>query len=110
MDVLIATAIDRFLTVEDIEPHCKAAGYSFSEFSDAFARRVVERYLSDDLSWSDADVAMNHVFEIMTYHCAPTLPDYGWGVYLAFDAGEYIAPFGDEVTKPLLAKLHETAS
>ena len=61
--------------------------------------------MKGDLAWADADVAMNHLSTLMMRHCGERLPDYGWSVYLAFDAGEYQRPGGDAVTKPLLAAL-----
>ena len=105
MDVLIETAVDRHLTAEEVGRYCRTARHSVSDFCDLFARRVVQRYLAGELPWSDADGAMNAIFTIMTQHCGPVLPDYGWMVYLAFDEGEYRPPGGDAVTKPLLAKI-----
>jgi hypothetical protein len=111
MDDLIAVALDRFLTVKDLEPYCGTSEDAVSELCNVFARRVVERYLVGDLAWADADAVMNHLFTIMTQQCAQTLPDYSWRVYLAFDEGEYVAPGGDEVTKPrLLALANESTA
>ena len=110
MDVWISTAIARPLKPEDIEAQCKAAGYSTSAFCDAFARRVVERYMSGNLSWPDGDAAMNNISRLMTMHCGESYPDFGWSVYLAFDAGEYQKPGGDAVTKPLLFALDDKHS
>ena len=105
MDTLISNAVERPLTVDDVEPQRSTLGCSLGNLCDAFARRVVERYLRGDLLWSDADAAMNHIFTLMTRHCGERVPDYGWSVYLAFDAGEYQKPGGDAVTRPLLAGL-----
>lgn len=98
MDAHIARAVERRLTIEDV------GGGDVGAFCDAFACRVVERYLAGDLPWPDGDMAMNNIFSLITRD-AVSHPDYAWQVYLAFDAGEYVAPGGDAVTRPMILAL-----
>ncbi|HTR55620.1 MAG TPA: hypothetical protein VMJ10_33315 [Kofleriaceae bacterium] len=112
MDEKIALAIARFPKVltrsdvglDDSPPHAVRA------FCDAYARRVAERYLAGDLSWTDGDVAINEIFALMTQECGNSTPDYAWDVYLAFDGGEWVQPGkpgGDEYTRPRILALVE---
>jgi hypothetical protein len=69
------------------------------------ARRLVELYLSGSLTWEQAATAANHIYLLMVRECGDRVPDYAWDVYLAFDAGECIAPGGDATTRPLIEQI-----
>ena len=99
-----AAAFPKVMTPEMISRGCAAFGFSVTAFSDAFAMAVAREYLDGKLSWSDADAAMNGLSGYFSLHL-PTevpFPDYAWGIYLAFDAGE-IAQDPERVTKEQLA-------
>jgi hypothetical protein len=76
-------------------------------FLERFTRYIVEGYVSGRLTWLSCDTAMNNLSGLMAQYFL--MPDYPWGVFLAFDAGEHhpktpnLTP--DEVTRPLIDKL-----
>ncbi|MEJ1961166.1 MAG: hypothetical protein WDO56_06345 [Gammaproteobacteria bacterium] len=102
MNLLISAAIARPLQLADLNLTGTSPPQEVRAFCDSFARLLVQRYLTGDLSWSDADAAANHIFDLMVQHCGDRTPDLAWDVYLAFDAGECTAPGGDAVTRPLV--------
>jgi hypothetical protein len=74
------------------------------EYCDQAALLIARRYLEGHTSWLAADAAINHLYPVML-EC-PAIPEFAWGVYEAFDAGEYHPDSptlsDDEVTKPIL--------
>lgn len=81
VDTVIAVALGRkaALTRDDVGL-CTPDG--IRSFCDAYARRVVERYLAGDLSWTDSDAAMNRLFPHTATECGNQLPDFApgkWG-------------------------------
>jgi len=105
MDSFIPTAIARPLQLPDLNLGDTVSPQEVRAFCDAFARRLVERCLTGGLTWADADLAANHIFELMVQHCGDRVPDYAWEVYLAFDAGECTAPGGDAITRPFIEEI-----
>ena len=105
-------AFPKIVTPEAVSPVCTAFGVSPTDFCDHFAKEVARGYLAGDLSWSDADSAMNALSGFFFLHLpkdAP-FPDYAFGVFLAFDAGEVLeAPENERITKEQLASLHAKA-
>src|SRR5690606_40063309 len=71
-----------------------------------FCRRLVTRYLLNDLSWEDADMAANNICLLMIKDCGGRVPDYAWDVYLAFDEGE-IGDRGDSFTRERILERSE---
>ena len=110
MDAFISTAIARPLQVSDLNLGDTVSPRGVRAFCDSFARRLVERYLAGSLTWSDADIAANHIFELMIQSCGERMPGYAWDVYLAFDAGECTAPGGDATTRPLIEAIRQKSS
>jgi hypothetical protein len=89
---------------------CKEDGMSSVEFCDVFARAVANGYLKGTYSWAFGDAAMNGLsgygFSLSEHH---NLPDFAFGVFLAFDAGETLLPPDNEVTtKEQLLRLLNT--
>ncbi len=105
-------AFPKIVTPEDVSAACVVLGVSPTEFCDIFAREVAREYLAGELSWSDADCAMNALSGFFFVHLpadAP-FPDYSFAVFQAFDAGEMVAePENERVTREQLASLHEKA-
>ena len=95
-------ALDRPLSLDDLELGASPSPESVKSFCDNFAERLVKRYLSSDISWQDADAVANHYFNLMIQHCGQHMPDYAWDVYLAFDEGE-IDGRGDSFTRKRLS-------
>jgi hypothetical protein len=104
MDQHIDLARQRPLTIGDLGLGVNPQADSVKAFCDAFAQRLVERYVSKDLSWSDADAVANHYFNLMIKHCGTRMPDYAWDVYLAFDEAE-IDGRGDPFTLRRLSEI-----
>jgi hypothetical protein len=105
VDTFISTAIARPLRLPDLNLGTTVAPQEVRAFCDAFARRLVEQYLTGALTWENADLAANNFFELMIQHCGDRVPDCAWDVYLAFDAGECTLPGGDAVTRPLVEEI-----
>jgi hypothetical protein len=74
------------------------------EYCDQAALLIARGYLEDHTSWLAADAAINHLYPVML-EC-PAVPEFAWGIYEAFDAGEHHPDSptlsDDEVTKPML--------
>ena len=102
------TAFPKVVTPEIVSSACTELGVSPTEFCDYFAKGVAGSYLDGQLSWLDADAAMNALSGFFFVHLpkdAP-FPDYAFGVFLAFDAGEmHAAPENECVTRAQLAGL-----
>jgi hypothetical protein len=92
----------------DIEAFRQQERMTPSDFLDRFARHVVSGYLDGRFSWLQCDTAMNVLTGLMS-SLYQEFPDLAFGVFLAFDAGEYhpnaptLTP--DEVTRPLIDEL-----
>ncbi len=104
IDQHIDLARERPLTINDIGLGANPDAESVKAFCDAFAQRLVARYVSNELSWSDADALANHYFNLMVQHCGSRMPDYAWEVYLAFDEAEF-GDRGDTFTLSRLAEI-----
>lgn len=102
MNSLLATAIARPLKLADLDLGEASSPEDVRAFCDSFAYALVDRYLRGDLPWTDADIAANHIYELMIQHCGDRVPDYAWDVYLAFDVAECTSPGGDTITRPLI--------
>ena len=92
-----------------LDPTLAANLYPADSVCDAIAQSVVRKYLAGELTWLNADAAMNHLYPLML-EC-PVLPKYSWKVYEAFDAAEYHPSephlSEDAITRALLEKLPE---
>ncbi len=99
-------------SAESVEAASSELGLSPSAFCDAFAQEVVSGYLSERYTWAEGDKAMNSIW---CYICLSliehtAMPNYAFGVFLAFDAGEVVQEkSSDARTKELLSALHEKA-
>ncbi len=64
---------------------------SHTEFCLSFAERAAKRYLKGDLSFTEADIALNWLYAISyVSDTAPgEMPDLALQIYDAFDSGEY---------------------
>ena len=94
-------ALDRPLTLDDLELGSSPAPEAVKSCCDAFAEHLAQQYLSNEVTWQDADAVANHYFGLMIQHCGKRMPDYAWEVYLAFDEGE-IDGRGDTFTRERL--------
>jgi hypothetical protein len=69
MDKYISLAVKQgptMLHLGQIDLGNSPAPESVGEWCNSFARRVAERYLSGGLTWDQADVAANSMFQLMT--------------------------------------------
>ena len=111
----IAAAIADFpkvITPETVARACSECGLSAQEFCDAFAKEVAGGFLEGSVTWSDGDAAMNALWGYISLSLMKhtPIPDYAFGVFLAFDAGETIQEkSSDARTTELLNALHEKA-
>jgi hypothetical protein len=96
VDLTIKDQIGNPLWPDGFEPFCAAHGMSKSQFCDAFAKLVAVEFANGEMSYSDADLAMNQLFGILDVEN----PSFAWDVYLAFDSGEYYREEDPETTIP----------
>jgi hypothetical protein len=94
-------ALDRPLLLGDLGLGSSPDAERVKSFCDALAEHLAQRYLSNGVSWHDADAIANHYYGLMIQHCGERMPDYAWDVYLAFDEGE-IDGRGDTFTRERL--------
>jgi hypothetical protein len=106
VDYHIATAVERQLILGDIGLTATDSPDVVRKFCDDFCRRLVVHYLSNDLSWEDADTAANNIYLLMIRDCGGRVPNYAWDVYLAFDEGE-IGDRGDSFTRPRILEIEK---
>jgi hypothetical protein len=106
VDQYIDIAVQRPLALGDIDLGIDPMPEAVKGFCDAFARRLVERHFSHDLSWNDADAAANNYYTLMIKHCGTRMPDYAWDVFLAFDEGK-VDDRGDPFTRARLTEIHD---
>ena len=95
------------INATEIEAFCQREQITATAFLEKFVRQIVTGYVEGRFTWLSCDTAMNGLSGLMTQY--KIFPDYPWGVFLAFDAGENhpnttdLTP--DEVTRPLIDKL-----
>ena len=94
-------ALDRPLSLDDLDLGSSPAPEIVKSYCDAFAEHLTQKYLSNRVTWPEADAVANHYFNLMIQHCGKRMPDYAWEVYLAFDEGE-IDGRGDSFTRERL--------
>ena len=111
IDDLTQTAFDgNFLMLRpEADTFCQQEQITPDVFLDSFARHLVIGYMEDRFTWEACDTGLNCLMALMSKYCL--FPDYAFGAFLAFDAGEYhpntedLTP--DEVTRPLIRSLIE---
>src|SRR5215831_6088195 len=101
-DDFITLAASGRIEAADVERTATAASVSQTEVFDKVARLVAERYADGTYDFPFCDGVMNAIF---TYTCATVhvyveLSRFAWGVFEAFDQGEFR---GEHVTKALIA-------
>ena len=73
-------------------------------YCDQVAQLIASSYLEGKTSWLAADAAINHLYPVML--ACPSLPEFAWAIYEAFDAAEYHPDSPnlseDEVTRSIL--------
>ena len=89
-----------------------ALGLGPERFCNAFARLSAEMYVTRELSYDEADGAVNALnwYSSMGPWGMDLLPEFSWQVYLAFDAGEHshggqIPDAARQITLPRLQEL-----
>ena len=112
---LIISSIAGFpkvISADEIDGAALKLGLSPSQLCDAFAKEVADGYLAGRYTWDEGDVAMNALWGYISLSLMEhtPIPDYAFGVFLAFDAGEVIQEkSSDACTTELLRALHEKA-
>lgn len=102
-DIVLKT-IETFLRQADVDAFCEQEKMTEETFCDAFAQHVATRYLSGQLSYQSADIAIADLFG----HFPATIPKFAFAVFECFDVGEWHATKGadpDKITRPLVQKL-----
>ena len=90
----------------DVEVFCQQEQITTSVFRKKFARYIVQGYVSGRFNWLSCDTAVNSLSAVMAWY--GLMPEFPWGVFLAFDAGEChpdtptLTP--DQVTRPMIDK------
>jgi hypothetical protein len=105
---LIDLARTRTLTLSDLGLSDAVSPERVRSACDALAYHLATRYLSNTITWTDADLVANNYYELMITRCGVRVPAYAWDVYLAFDSAECTPPGGDLVTRPLLEALQSS--
>ncbi len=106
VEELIRIAAERTPQRLEVEQAATAAGRSSEEICDLLSRTVAQRYLAGEYRYAFADVVMNNLFAYLSVFSARGMPDLSFGVYLAFDAGEYMKG-GEFRTRELLGRLRD---
>lgn len=106
MQQLIAIALEQGHLGEDTLVHLGISGpEQIVAVCSQMARHVAFEYAAARMSWDDGDVIMNAIFYLIVRNLDSPRMDWAWGVYLAFDAGEYGDKLGDDATRPLIDAL-----
>ena len=85
---------------------------TLSQFCDAYAKEVADGYLVGRYTWTEGDVAMNSLWGYISHSLMKDIPipDFSFGVFLAFDSGETTSePENEMITKNLLKNLDNGA-
>jgi hypothetical protein len=80
---------ETFRSAAEVDAACETLGVSESDFIEALAMRVAERYAVREMSFDRADALMNGVHSYYLLKYDGMLPGIADDIYLAFDAGEY---------------------
>ena len=95
----------------DVARAMNAMELSPLQLCDAFARMSAELCVSGELSYEEADGAVNalHWYSSMGPWNMDLLPEFSWQIYLAFDAGEHDhgGRFPNSVTELTFPRLEE---
>ncbi len=110
-DLINIAASNQPLPLADVESVAAEMDVSVPCVLDAFARTVAIQYLQGKISFDFADVAMTQLFGFAITDSGIGLSEFAWGVFGAFDEGEYIhegmtdEEQGEALTRKLLAKI-----
>ena len=85
----------------EVEEFCSSNQLTPYEFCNFFAHQVINDFSSDQLSYTDADMAMNSLDAYILAQYNVGLPAYAREVYEAFDEGEYIHRGDDKSVDPV---------
>jgi len=102
LDDLISVAQREPLKVNDIDRAAMQVGASPAEVLDMVSRRIAEGYANAEYDFALCDAVMNRVFQYATNSTDFELSRFAWGVFEAFDQGEFR---GEEVTRSLIAAI-----
>ena len=111
IDELIDVAVERALHREEVMATAAALRLDVGDLLNQFALNAALRYLRGELSYADADFALNNLFAFAHVTARLNLPDVAWQIYTAFDEGEYLRngepedTQGETRTKALLSKI-----
>jgi hypothetical protein len=110
-DLINIAASNQPLPLADVESVAAEMDVSVPWVLDAFARAVAIQYLQGKISFDFADVAMTQLFGFAITDSGIGLSEFAWGVFEAFDEGEYIhegmtdEEQGEALTRKLLGKI-----
>jgi hypothetical protein len=114
MDLLIRQAIDGVIERSDADEYCHARDMQSSSLWNAMATFVAQAFQREEMSYSDADAALNSIWNQMVGDATRfgdgfELPEPAYSIYQAFDAGEYDHGNGDDsvekYTKPEIDRI-----
>lgn len=74
------------LTLQRVEQACERGGLSRDAFCDAYARFIAQEFARGELSYADADCAID---DLMSLSMELELSEFAMRIYAAFDAGEH---------------------
>lgn len=99
-------AFPKIVAADEVAAASARMGVSPTAFCDLFAKQVAHDYLAGRLPWTDADMAMTALsgYFFTQLPEGEAFPDYAFGVFLAFDAGETAAE-PEEITRAQLNHL-----
>ncbi len=87
VDLLISTEATVSAITEDIAAYCARESLPLGAADDAIAKYVALKFVRGEMSYADADVAMNALVGLDVINFDHT--GFAWQVYLQFDNGEY---------------------
>ena len=104
MDSSLEISGQRMLTLKDIGLSFASTPDAVRNRCDVIAAELARRYLAGSLSWLEADIRANNLYDLMFVHCGSRVPEFAWDVFLAFDEGE-VDDRGDSHTRPRVTEL-----
>ena len=108
-------AAQRSVSIPEAKAACESSGRSLKALLDEISLGIACRYIDGNASFDYCDAVMNGLFDIILLGEENAISsDLAWGIYLAFDEGEYrhlsdapdIKP-REKYTRPMLLEILE---
>ena len=89
-DSILKSAFKGVVDREVVDRHCLENSLEVSSFWNAMSLEIARRYINREVSFTDADDAVNAIYSRMLDVCEQVpFAEPAYSIFLAFDAGEY---------------------